>query len=126
MAIELSEYYNPSFVDFEDLKALGDAINKAREGLYKVTQEISVTERKLRTVEYKYSVAIRRAMASSTQKTATDRKIEAEIANEELELNVLKARVTFEQLKRVADLLRSELQTLQTISNNLRQQLKML
>lgn len=124
--MKLSKYYEPEFVDFEDLKDLGEAINAARKALYNITLDLSESERKYRSAEYKYSVAMRRSISSSDLKTATDKKIEAEIENEDLELVMLKSKIMYDQLKRAADLLRSELQTLQTISNNVRQQLKIL
>lgn len=116
--------YSKQVNDYEDLMELGQAITAARVALFKVTEQINKVERDEKVHKLKYERLYRREFLSSMEKTEAMKRMRAELACEEVENEL----VVFEQLKvelnRVSNTLRLELQTLQAIGNNLRQQLK--
>lgn len=118
--------YVEHIVDYEDLEKLGNAINNARLSLFKVTEKINEYDRKALLAKTAYEREYRRRYLTSNAKTDTQRKIRAELMCENLENDVLTYTQTKIELSRQANLLRTELETLQTISNNIRQQIKMI
>lgn len=116
--------YSKQVNDYKDLMELGQAITAARVALFKVTEQINKVERDEKVHKLKYERLYRREFLSSMEKTEAMKRMRAELACEEVENEL----VVFEQLKvelnRVSNTLRLELQTLQAIGNNLRQQLK--
>lgn len=111
--------------DYEDLHELGMAITAARVALFKVTQQINKYERQEKAAKVKYDRAYRRAYLKSMEKTEAMKRMRAELACEEIENDYIFAEQLKSELNRVAYALRLELQTLQAIGNNLRQQMKM-
>lgn len=118
--------YNAQLVDYHSLEDLDKSIQAARRALFILTDKINEYERKEKEAKVAYERKYRREYLSSVEKTETAKRARAELKCEELENEWL----TMEQLKselvRMSFSMKSELQTLQTISNNLRQQLKML
>lgn len=117
--------HSKQIADYEDLHQLGMAITAARVALFSVTQKINVYERKEKEAKIKYDRAYRRAYLKSIEKTEAMKKMRAELACEELENDYIFAEQLKSELNRMAYSLRIELQTLQAIGNNLRQQMKM-
>lgn len=116
--------YSKQVSSYEDLMELGSAITAARVALFKVTEQINKVERDEKIHKLRYERLYRREFLSSIEKTEAMKRMRAELACEGVENEL----VVFEQLKtelnRVSNTLRLELQTLQAIGNNLRQQLK--
>lgn len=117
--------YVEHIVDYDDLEKLGNAINKARLGLFIVTDKINEFDRKMLLAKTEYEREYRRRYLTSNAKTEMQRKIRAELMCEDLENNLLTFTQAKAELTRQANLLRVELETLNTISNNIRQQMKM-
>lgn len=117
--------YNEQLVDYHSLETLDVSIRAARKALFVLTDKINEYERKEKAAKIAYDRKYRREYLGSVEKTETAKRARAELKCEELENEWL----TMEQLKnelvRLSFSMRTELQTLQTISNNLRQQLKM-
>jgi len=117
--------FSNQIADYEDLASLGASINAARVGLFMTTQRINEVERKEREAKLKYEREYRRAFIVSMEKTDARKRMRAEIACEEYENDHLVLLQMKEELTRLSNTLRLELQTLQSIGNNLRQQMKM-
>lgn len=125
--LEASEYfdYEGQIIDYEDLPELNRTINLARKALYKTTEQINHCERLEQDTRLKYERAHRRAYLSSTGKTETERKTRADLATEDLENDWIAYKQAKSELIRIANAVRIDLQTLQALGNNIRQQLKM-
>lgn len=117
--------YAAQISDYEDLAALAQAINAARVALFKVTEQINRYDRQERAAKLKYERAYRRAYLESMEKTEAMKKMRAELSCEGLENEYIVAEQLKNELNRMSYSLRLELQTLQAIGNNLRQQMKM-
>lgn len=117
--------YTKQISDYEDLNQLGAATNAARIALFKITEKINQYERKEKTAKLQYDRAYRRAYLSSAEKTESMKRLRAELYCEDLENDYVVAEQLKNELSRMSYSLRLELQTLQAIGNNLRQQMKM-
>lgn len=117
--------YAKQINDYETLSDLGNAINVARIALFRLTDRINKYERQERAAKVKYDRAYRRAYLGSSEKTEAQKRLRAELACEHLENAYIEAEQLRIELNRAANSLRLELQTLQAIGNNLRQQMKM-
>lgn len=123
-SINVSKIYAyEEFVDFEDMEAVNKALFSAKSALFTVTDKINSFENKLTRAKTAYNREWRRRYLSSTGKTDTARKMEADLYCENLEDDVIVYEQIREDLKRLSNILRIELQSLQTISSNLRQQI---
>lgn len=125
--IETSEYfeYESQVIDYEDLPELNRVINLARIALYKTTVQMNECERLEAAKKLEYDRAHRRAYLSSTEKTETAKKTRADLYTENLENDWIAYKQAKSELMRISNTVRLDLQTLQAISNNMRQQLKM-
>lgn len=117
--------YTKQITDYEDLQQLSGAINAARVALFRVTEQINKYERKEKEAKLRYERAYRRAYLESVEKTEAQKKMRAELACENLENDYIVAEQLKNELSRMSYSLRLELQTLQAVGNNLRQQMKM-
>ena len=117
--------YSAQISDYEDLVQLGHSITAARVALFKITEKINEYERKEKEARIKYERAYRRAYLESIEKTETLKRHRAELSCEGLENDVVGAEQLKNELIRMSHSLRIELQTLQTVGNNMRQQMKM-
>lgn len=122
-----SSYYNyeNEIVDYESLENLNKSVNQARLALFKVADMTNQYERLEREAKIKYERAYRRAYLSSSEKTETSKKARAELQCEDLENEYISYEQVKTELMRMSNTLRLELQTLQAVGNNLRQQMKM-
>lgn len=111
--------------DYETLQNLGDAINAARLGLFKATDRLSQAEGRARTAKVAYERNWRRFYLGSKEKTEASKRAYADILSEEYEDNYIVYDQLSKDIYRSVNALRIELQTLQTIGNNIRQQMKM-
>lgn len=121
----LEQEYEPQFVDFETLEDLGRSINNARKAYFNLSKKFDKASRAYLSKEFIYSQAVRRSMVESKAGSVAAKKLEAEIENEHLELDMMKSKIVLDETRRALDLIRLELQTLQTVSNNVRQQLRL-
>lgn len=122
--IEQVYKYNDNIVDYEDLQELGTAINAARIALFRVTDRINEYERAEKEQKIKYDREFRRQYLNSVDKTESQKRMRAELFCEDLENDYIVAEQLKNELVRTSHALRLELQTLQAIGNNLRQQMK--
>lgn len=118
--------YRSQISDYEDLASLSTATNAARVALFRVTDQINQYERTERTAKLNYERAYRRAYLASMEKTEAMKKMRAELSCEALENEYVVAEQVKNELIRLSHSLRLELQTLQAVGNNLRQQMKMM
>lgn len=116
--------YGEQLVDYNTIDELSHSITKARGALFLLTDKINEYERKEKLAKTTYERAFRRAYLGSTEKTESTKKIRAELKCEELENEWLILEQLKNELVRTSYSMRLELQTLQTIGNNLRLQLK--
>lgn len=116
--------YHAQVMDYESLEQLGQAITKARAGLFALTDKINEYERLEREAKLLYDRTYRREYLTAMEKTESAKRARAELKCEELENEWIKYHQLKEELVRMSFTMKTELQTLQTIANNLRQQLK--
>jgi len=117
--------YDEEIVDYESLEALNRTINQARKALFKTTESIGSYERKENTAKINYDRAYRREFLSSTAKTESEKRMRAALNCEDLENEWLMHQQVREELVRYSATLRLELQTLQGLGHNYRQQMKL-
>lgn len=117
--------YSSQVSDYEDLHQLGEAINAARIALFKITDKINKYDRKAVKAKLAYERSYRREYLSSSERTEAMKRMRAELACEKMENDYIAAEQLKSELQRVSNSIRLELQTMQTIANNLRQQMKM-
>lgn len=118
-------YAYENAVDFETMEEVNRAIGEAKIALFEANNKLSRYEAKLAVAETGYKRAWRREYLSSGQKTDAARKTEADVNCEELEDEVIVHKQVREDLKRLAYALRIEMQSLQTVASNIRQQLNL-
>lgn len=111
--------------DYASLEDLNANIANARISLFKVAENMNIADRKSREARVAYERALNREYLKSSGRTAADRKAYASIKCEHLENQCLYYEQAERELGRFMAALRLELQTLQSIGNNLRQQMKM-
>lgn len=117
--------YETQIFDYEHLEDLNKAIKNARLALFEITDKINDAERKEKTCKVEYERAHRRAYLKATQKTEKDRRSYADLQCEHLEDNAIVYEQVRLDLVRISNSIRLELQTLQALGNNIRQQIKM-
>lgn len=116
--------YESEINDYESIEDLNSTINQARLALFKTTETISKYEQLERLAKVEYERAHRRELLKSTAKTAEERRARADLMCEDLENELLLQSQIKDELIRFSHTLRLELQTLQTLGNNIRQQLR--
>lgn len=117
--------YENQIIDYESLDSLNDSIKSARIALFKLTDAINQYERKEVDAKTEYEREWRRAYMRSNEKTDTARKARADLLCEQFEDPLIVNGQVKTELTRLSNSIRLELQTLQALGNNLRQQLKM-
>lgn len=118
------DYENEIF-DYEQIEQLNSAIRSARYALFEITDKINDYERAEKLAKTKYDREWRRAYLNSNERTESAKKARADLLCEELENNVIVFEQVRGELARLSNSIRLELQTLQALGNNLRQQIKM-
>lgn len=117
--------FEEQIVDYETLEELGTSINAARISLFKITDQINKYERLEKEAKTKYDRTWRREYVTSVEKTDALKRAHADISCEDIENNYIEYEQVKKELERLSYSLRLELQTLQTLGHNLRQQMKM-
>lgn len=117
--------YEKQIFDYEHLEDLNKAIKNARLALFEITDKINAAERKEKSCKVKYERAHRRAYMEANQKTDGARKAHADLQCEHLEDSAIVYEQVRLDLVRISNSIRLELQTLQALGNNIRQQIKM-
>jgi hypothetical protein len=116
--------YENEVVDYETLEKLNSTIRQARLALFKTTESINKYDRLETTAKTNYDRAFRREFLSSTAKTEAEKRMRAALKCEDLENDWLVQQQIGEELVRLSHTLRLELQSLQGLGNNIRQQMK--
>lgn len=117
--------YENTIFDYEQIEELNKTIQKARLALFKITDEINKYERAEIVAKTKYEREWRRAYLNSNERTESMKKARADLLCEELENEAIVYGQLHSELNRLSASVRLELQTLQGLGNNLRQQIKM-
>lgn len=121
-----SDYdYINNIYDYENLSELAEAINAARLALFKITEKLNEAERRGRRAKLEYERRWRRFYALSNARTEGGKRTDADTLSEDYEDKYLVYEQLAKELGRYANALRIELQTLQSVGNNTRQQMKM-
>lgn len=118
--------FENEIIDYESIDELNRSINQARLALFKTTESISKYEQLERLSKVEYERAHRRELLKSTAKTADERRARADLMTEDLENTWIEQSQLKEELIRLSYTLRLELQTLQALGNNLRQQMRVI
>lgn len=118
------DYVN-KIVDYESLESLNTNIKAARMALFQTTDAINKYERLETESKTQYNREWRRAYIQSAERTDTAKKTRADLVCETYEDDVIVNGQVKSELLRVSAALRIELNTLEALGNNLRQQLKM-
>lgn len=113
-----------NIVDYEHLDGANDTINSIRVALFRVTRGLDDVERKLKVAKTKYDRKFRREYLASAEKTEMRKKAEAALLTEHLEDDILYLEQIKSELTRRAGLLKDELSSMMTLSNNIRAQVK--
>lgn len=122
--ITVTNYYDfELFSDFEDLVQVNKAILYAKQALFRVNSKLSIYEGKVSAAKTAFNRKWRREYLKSQVKTDTGRKINADLECEELEDEVIINEQIRDDFKKLSYILKTELQTLQTVSSNIRQQM---
>lgn len=118
--------FENEIVDYESLEKLNRTINQARLALFKTTESINRYDRAEAAAKLNYERAHRREFLRSTAKTESEKRQRASLMCEDLENEWLMQQQIKEELIRLSHTLRLELQTLQALGNNIRQQMKVI
>lgn len=113
-----------NIVDYESLDSVNDTINSARVALFRATKGLDDTERQLKLAKTEYDREFRREYLTSTEKTETRKKEYASLMTEHIEDTIIYLDQMRSELMRRTTLLRDELNIMNTLSNNIRQQMK--
>lgn len=124
---DTNRYYDyvGQVVDYESLEELNTSIREARFALFRVMEDINLFERQEKTAKAHYERQHRRAYMSASGRTEAIRRAAADLQCENLENDAMVFEQARLELTRLSNTLRLELQTLQALGNNLRQQMKM-
>lgn len=117
--------YENQIADYSSLEELNDSIKEARIALFKVNETINQYERKAEEAKVRYGREWRREYMKAADKTDAGKKARADLMCERHEDDMIVNNQVKTELVRLSNSLRLELQTLQSLGNNLRQQLKM-
>lgn len=116
--------YEALISDYADFEALDNTTIKARKALFILTDRLNQAERRAVQARKAYERQYRREYLASTEKTQEARNMRAALKCEELENECLKYEQVKKELERLSFVLKSEVQTLNTVAHNLRAQLK--
>lgn len=111
-------------IDHEDVQAINTTINSLRVAMFKVAQWIVVAERREKRIKAAYERKLRREYLTSTERTDARKKEYAALMSEEEENELVYIQQVKAELIRYSRLLDTEMSTMNTLSNNMRQQMK--
>lgn len=110
--------------DYGDLEKVDQATTKARKALFILTAAMNEASRKVSLFKAKRDRTWKRAYIVSDQKTDTLKKMWADLEVEDIDDELLVQEQYLSELNRESNALRLELQALQAIGNNIRQQVR--
>lgn len=117
--------YDNNIYDYESMDHVTHAINKARRALFEITNDLNTVEAQHSRAKITHDRAYRRSyLDHHAIKPDSARRMTAEMECEEHEDQVIVYEQRKNELSRLANSMRIELQALQAISNNIRQQTK--
>lgn len=123
-SVNCERIYTPSQdVDYSTLDEINNSIVRARAALFYTTSQAARMDDKLAKAVSVHKKAWRREFLGATGKTEAARKAEADMACENLEDTVLVYGQAKNALRALGYALKLELQSLQTMSGNIRQTL---
>lgn len=114
-----------NFWDNQELSNLNSTLIKTTIKLREISKELTKYERKKAETEIAYKRKFREELLTSTLENATNRKLAAEVACEDLEWKNAYLDEVIKELTREAFSLRTELDTLKTVGHNLRQEMRL-
>lgn len=117
------EFHPDEELDFSDLSDLNREINRARARSYRVKDGLADARREETEAQEEYRKAYNRALVGISGGSAETRKAMAEIATEDLYSNMLIKQTIAKELTNLSYTVSRDLDTLKTISDNLRKQL---
>lgn len=111
-------------IDYEDTNAINTTINALRVAMFQVSKWIVSAERRERIIKANYDRKLNREYLTSTEKTDARKKAYAALMCEEEENELIYIQQAKSEMVRYSRLLDKEMETINTLSNNMRQQLK--
>lgn len=118
--------YEAAVIDYSTLEELNAAINAARIAAFKLNDAINIYERKAKEATINYDRAFSREFLLSTEKTESAKRMRAALKCELIENEKLQNEQIKDELIRTARVLNQEMNILNTLANNLRQQIKIM
>ena len=113
-----------SFWDNRDVDNLNATLIRTVLNLKEVTRQINEYERKRTQLDLEYKHKYRLLMVDSTAKTESQKKRVAEIECEEIEFQLAYVNEIINELTKISQSLRIDLDVLKTIGFNIRQEMK--
>lgn len=110
-------------VDYTDLSALNRDINRTRSMVFRVKNRLQVARRAEVEASDRYRRALNMQMIGLSGGTVDKRKAVAELATEDLYTELLVAQTVVKDITNLSYTLSRELDTLKTLSDNLRKQM---
>lgn len=110
-------------LDFSDLSNLNREINRARSRSFRVKNALTVARREETEAQETYRRSYNRALIGLSGGSVETRKANAEVQTEELYSDVLVSQTVVKELTNLSYTVSRDLDTLKTISDNLRKQL---
>lgn len=120
---QFGNYVPPEDVDYSDLSAVNREIQMLRIRLHRIRIELKDTERTASRFKYAYEAGKRRVMISLSGGSAGEREAMAELMCEEDYTKYLVSSTVSKEIMQHNRDIRTELEALREISNNLRRQI---
>lgn len=114
-----------SFWDYQEISNINNTLIRTVMNLKEVNRQLTNYERERTEVELNYKHLYRSTLINSTAKTESAKKRVAEVACEDLEIQLFYLDEIIRELNRISSGLRIDLDILKTLSFNLRQEMKM-
>jgi hypothetical protein len=114
-----------SFWDHNEIDNLNSTLIRTVLNLKEITRQINDYERQRTQLDVEYKHKFRRLMVDSTVKTESQKKRIAEIECEDLEFRLAYIDEVINELTKISQSLRIDLDILKTIGFNIRQELKL-
>lgn len=124
-AEEPNEYYE-QLTDFSDLSQVNHRLNSLRARFYQINRQLKVVQRELARAKAEYSSQLRRELVNITGGTEKTRVAMAEIACEEWESDVVVYTQFVQEITNDQRIISKDLEILETLSNNIRAQIKIM
>jgi len=120
---QYENYVPDETIDFTDISSINVELNKLRIRLHHIRIELKNAKRKALSAKYLYEQAKKRTWIGITGGSDKSREAAAELLTEELMANALVAAAVADEINQHSRDIRTELDALKEISNNLRRQI---